>query len=156
MKITTELRERFDEKWQLDKATGCWLWTGATAGKGYGEIKIPGERRQAYAHRLSYMMHRGAVPKGKHILHRCDTPRCVNPAHLFIGDASVNANDMKAKGRHLYGERNARAKLTPESVRQIRVMRASGVPEQKIANALGVCQSTVHRVANGTRWTHVK
>jgi hypothetical protein len=33
------------------------------------------------------------------VLHRCDTPACVNPDHLFLGTAKDNALDREAKGR---------------------------------------------------------
>lgn len=51
------------------------------------------------AHRVSWIIFRGKIPKGKHVLHKCDTPLCVNPKHLFIGTALDNIRDCFNKGR---------------------------------------------------------
>lgn len=81
----------------------CWLWTGATAHKGYGYIGIGsvvnGTRRNIHTHRLSYILCRGDIPRGLFVLHSCDTPACVNPSHLFLGTNSDNMQDCSAKGR---------------------------------------------------------
>lgn len=149
------LKARFDANRVLDPASGCWLWTASTAGKGYGQIKVPRERRQVYAHRLSWLLYRGPLRKGRHVLHRCDNPRCVNPDHLFIGSPKANARDMAAKGRHLFGERNARSKLTAANVVAIRRLVAGGAPQREIGSLFGVSQITVSRIARRQRWAHV-
>ena len=149
------LKTRFDAHHTPAQGSACWLWTASTAGKGYGQLKVPGERRQVYAHRLSWLLHRGALRKGQHVLHRCDTPRCVNPDHLFLGSPSANAKDMASKGRHLFGARNARAKLTEANVLAIRRLAAEGRPQREIAGLFGVAQITVSRIARRERWAHV-
>lgn len=151
------LKARFDTKWKLDETTGCWLWTASCAGKGYGQIKIPGERVQIYAHRLSYILHKGVdVEKGKHICHTCDTPKCVNPEHLFMGTNHENHMDMKNKGRSTHGEKNSQAKLTEEKVIQLHGMVKLGIPTKEIARLFGIHQSAVIRIKNGTRWERLK
>lgn len=73
--------ERFDAKVQYPEAPdGCWIWTGPTAGKGYGQTTTKGTR--VYVHRLSYMAHVGPIPEGLEIDHLCRTPLCVRPDHL--------------------------------------------------------------------------
>lgn len=71
---------RFDAKWEDDPATGCWIWTGSTNGKGYGRV-MAGSRRQ-YTHRLAYERWVGPIPDGHEIHHDCETKLCVNPDHL--------------------------------------------------------------------------
>lgn len=149
------IKERFDAKWRKDGRSGCWNWTASTAGKGYGQFRIPGTRRNVYAHRLSYSLHKGILPDGALVCHRCDNMRCVNPDHLFIGDAKVNLQDMAAKGRHLYGERNAQAKLTSRKVHAIHNAAARGESQHKIAKRFGVGQMTVARILRGERWRHI-
>jgi hypothetical protein len=58
----------------------CWEWTGAHADTGYAQVRANG--RTAYAHRISYEMHKGPIPDGLHIDHLCRNRGCVNPAHM--------------------------------------------------------------------------
>jgi hypothetical protein len=180
------LVDRFKAKYALNRQTGCWDWTASTAGKGYGQIKLPGTRRQIYAHHLSWQIHHGKIPTGKYILHRCDNPRCVNPDHLFVGSAKVNAEDMKAKDRHLRGELNTEAILTEADIRAIRMLwkakdrhlrgelnteailteadirairmlcAAGDLPQRRIAQLFGIQQMEVSRIHRRERWAHVK
>jgi hypothetical protein len=62
--------------------TGCWLWVGAKNGKGYGRILVG--RKNKYAHRVSFELYNGPIPKEKHIDHICRVPACINPAHLRL------------------------------------------------------------------------
>lgn len=76
----------------------CWEWTGNKAGKGYGAISVNGRRH--YVHRVSlYLAEEFDLDSPLFVLHRCDNPRCVNPAHLFTGTQNDNIQDAKAKGR---------------------------------------------------------
>lgn len=78
---------------------GCWIWTGAVDHRGYGTIAsgIPG--RPVKAHRVSYRHHHGAIKDGLGVCHHCDTPRCVNPAHLYAGTQKQNMHDAIERGR---------------------------------------------------------
>lgn len=149
------LIERFNLKYRKDDS-GCWIWTASVAGKGYGQIKLPGQRKQIYAHRLSYMIHKGEDPGKKHICHTCDNPRCVNPEHLFIGTSQDNHDDMKAKGRHTFGEKSATVKLTEKQVEQIMDMLKANVPQTRIAKAFNVHQTTISKIHRKERWQHIK
>jgi len=75
----------------------CWLWRGGVGGNGYGAF-VTAECRFNPAHRFSYELANGPIPKGMHVLHRCDVPLCVNPAHLFLGTHADNMRDLKEKG----------------------------------------------------------
>ena len=92
------------------KTNGCWNWTGATNGSGYGYISCEG--KPIGVHRLSYILHTGPIPKGKHILHKCDNRRCVNPAHLYAGTSVNNANDRwKRNSRSSEAKKTTRFEL---------------------------------------------
>lgn len=71
---------------------GCWEWKGKLS-RGYGNFSILGS---SSAYVASWIIHRGLVPKGKSVLHKCDNPRCVNPDHLYIGDQGDNMLDVRA------------------------------------------------------------
>lgn len=150
-----KLKERFDAKWREDPKTGCWIWTASIAGKGYGQLKIPGARRQVYAHRLAWELAYGPIPEGFLVCHRCDTPRCVNPAHLFLGSHADNLQDMASKDRHLKGERNAQAKMTEAQVEEVFDLRAAAWSQREIAERFGVGQMNICRILRGDRWRHV-
>ena len=81
--------------------TGCWLWNGPYVDR-YG-----GWGRHDYAHRKSYRMHKGYL-EDLQVLHKCDIPICVNPAHLFLGTQYDNMADMTQKGRRKSGRKKKR------------------------------------------------
>lgn len=91
--------ERFWSKVDRRGPSECWLWLPPAQRDGYGQF-VPTPKKPQRAHRYSYELHFGPIPPRMWVLHRCDTPLCVNPAHLFTGSPSDNARDMVAKGRH--------------------------------------------------------
>jgi hypothetical protein len=91
-------RERFWAKVSRMSPAECWLWTASQNSMGYGKMLVAGKLQ--LAHRISWELHIGPVPAGLFVLHRCDTPLCVNPLHLFVGTNADNMRDMKVKGRH--------------------------------------------------------
>lgn len=80
------------------RCDGCWDWKQNFSPDGY--TRLFWEGRWHTGHRISWVLHRGAVPAGAHVLHACDNRRCTNPDHLFIGDNVLNVADKVAKGRH--------------------------------------------------------
>jgi len=133
---------------EMDPNSGCWLWFRSCLPFGYGMLRLVG-RRKAYAHRLSYELHVGPIPAGLHVLHRCDTPACVNPAHLWVGTCADNHADKVAKGRQPRGEAMYNAKLTEEQARFVLVSPLDG---PRLAAMLGVSRACIHQIRTGRSW----
>ncbi len=140
----------FDSYWTPESNSGCWLWTGAVDQFGYGSLTD----KTKIAHRRSWELYRGEIPKGMCVLHHCDVPSCVNPDHLFLGTRRDNNSDRDGKGRHvrLLGENHGMSKLNAEIVRRIRKDSRYCVD---IAETYGVNPSTIQRVKRGETWRHI-
>lgn len=140
-------------------ATGCWVWTGATANFGYGLVSIGG--RQERAHRVAWAMFNGPIPEGLKVIHTCDNPPCCRPDHLRVGTQWENMEDMTRKGRRRHGtsdqrgSKNGYAKLTEEQVAHIKGMAAAGHYQDDIAARFGVTRANVSYATRKT-WTHVE
>ena len=90
------LQERILARVAMQPDSGCWLWDGSSNGR-YGQINVGG--RPVLAHRASYEAFKSRPDDDALVCHRCDTPYCVNPDHLFLGTVRENAIDMASKGR---------------------------------------------------------
>src|SRR5580765_4132099 len=144
----TPLKERFYSKFIGEPNSGCWLWTAAVLKDGYGHIAAGG-RHGMYlqAHRASWEIHRGPIPPGVCVLHKCDTPSCVNPDHLFLGTQLENIADRHAKGRS-----RAPRKLTAGALKEIRARVVAGETRRDLAEEFGVDPSTVSRAISGNTY----
>jgi len=153
--------ERFWARVQKSDAPGaCWLWNGSRLPAGYGRF-YPRWKVGLYAHRVSWEIANGqAVPTGLEILHACDTPECVNPAHLSIGTRSDNVRDCVAKGRHghgsLLGDQHPNSKLTEAQVAEIKRRLRDGAVKRALARELGVSKATIQHIATRRSWRHVE
>jgi len=127
----------------------CILWTGSRNADGYGTMS-----RNRKAHRVAWEHERGPIPAGMSVLHRCDTPACVNVAHLFLGTQADNMADMMAKGRGARhdGVHNGQAKLSAEDVRAIRADTRGAFA---LARAYDVAPVTIWRVKTGRAYARV-
>jgi hypothetical protein len=167
--LDASLSDRFWGK--VDRSGGadaCWGWIGAKHGGGYGLIRCG---KLCRAHRVSWEMEYGPVPEGLHVLHRCDNPPCVNPAHLFLGTHQDNMDDRTAKDRnprgdqHPYkadpsraarGERIGRSKMTRELVSWARkTFQAGGVSISALARTVGISHQGMRSIIIGKTWRHV-
>ena len=142
----------------VDKSGNCWLWTASTKSDGYGAYHLAGVR--GYAHRLAWELTHGPIPAGLYVCHHCDTPPCVNPAHLFLGTAKDNTADMLRKGRGPGRAPKVRvnrppakigrpSKLTSEDIYVIRTCCALGhhTVKRLLAQEYGVSRHTIDRIA---------
>jgi hypothetical protein len=132
--------------------SGCFLWTKSCNSNGYGNLSFKGEVRST--HRWTWEAYNGPIPEGMHVLHRCDTPPCVNPDHMFLGSHQENMADCSRKGRFPYtpGELNPFSKLTEKEVLEIRNSQAS---QRKMAKHYNVNQALINRIRNRKIWTHI-
>lgn len=148
---------------KVSKTETCWLWTAGQMGNsGYGtfSIRTPRGTKSTRAHRYSYELANGAIPEGMHVLHRCDTPLCVRPEHLFLGTPLDNARDKVAKGRlrrgDFKGEANGHAKLTADDVRAIRTRVTQGESQAAVAREYRVTPQSINDIVKLRRWKHVR
>lgn len=152
---------RFWAKVDRRSSGECWPWIGAGAGsrQGYGTIRRgSASQGMVRAHRASWEIHRGPIPAGTLVLHRCDNPPCVNPGHLFLGTDADNVRDMVSKGRLVTkrGEDHVNAKLTADDVVAARRAHAAGRASiRDLAIRLGVSRAAVRLAVNRKTWGHV-
>lgn len=132
--------------------SGCWLWEEHVCIKGYGRIRYRGKKRQA--HRVSWIIHRGEIPLGMNVLHKCDVTGCVNPDHLFLGTDTDNARDreQKQRGHNFKGADMPWAKLSEDDIKAIRLDTRS---QRTIAKNYGITQSAVSLIRLRKNWRHI-
>lgn len=127
--------------------SGCHEWQSTLHRDGYGKFWLNGG--QVQAHRVAYLLHRGEIPEGRWVLHTCDNRKCVNPEHLYLGDAKDNARD-KVERCSWWG----RMKYSFETIQEIRARYdAGGVSQQQLADEYGCDQTQVSRYVRGTQRT---
>lgn len=146
--MASAIAERFWSKADVRGPDECWPWQNSTNEQGYGIFTVR-TGRKSRAHRVAYELTHGvALMPDVKILHRCDNPPCVNPAHLRAGTQAENMADMVAKGR----QRSIRHSRLPAShFDEITAAVQSGAKQRDVARRFGVSQPYVSRIAAGKR-----
>ena len=161
------LEERFWPKVLKGAEKECWLWQANKNNMGYGMIQSLEYGRKILAHRASFIIKNGPIKDDICVLHRCDTPSCVNPNHLFLGTKLENNKDRDAKGRTRYGhnplypppifrgEDANSSKLTNTKVLEMRDLMSRGATTREMVVRYGIERSTVKRIRNRRTWKHI-
>lgn len=144
------IEQRFWPKIKKGDVNECWEWLASTSDKGYGQVVWKG--KHFLAHRISWELKNGSIPRDKVIMHRCDNPGCNNPAHLLLGTQADNLKDMRLKGREAKGEKHGRRKLTEQQAKEIL---ASDVSQTALGKKYNVSRRTVNFIKNGINWKHL-
>lgn len=135
---------RFNGHCSPEPNSGCWLWMGGVAGRGYGVFRVEG--RQVFAHRFSWeLANDRKLRPGEVVCHRCDVPGCVNPAHLFAADQAANMADMVKK-------RRGTCKL---SDLQVRAIFTDARSRRRISRDFGISWNMVRLIKERRSWRHL-
>ena len=156
--LSTRLWSRVD---MSEGSNGCWLWQGSVNINGYGQIRLEPvgnaiRGAKSTTHRVAWVLKHGPSPDGMNVCHRCDNPRCVNPAHLWLGTHAANLADMKSKGRAARGDRSGTAKLNSKKVLIIkRLLFLGHCNAVELSELLGVSATTIDSIRNQKSWRHI-
>jgi hypothetical protein len=144
-RMPVPLDRQLDERTMPVPFCGCLIWLGGTTERGYGKMTF--EYKTLLAHRVSWELRHGPIPHGLLICHRCDTPACVNPDHLFLGTPQDNMDDMAAKGR------SKPPRTFSED--EVRLIRSTARQTMALAERFGVSRTTIKQIRSGRTYTHV-
>lgn len=131
----------------------CWKFIGGKDKDGYGQFWDGDNQKHTRAHIYSAELHLGGRPAMLCVCHTCDTPDCVNPAHLFYGTQKQNIADKVGKNRQAKGEMQGHHKLTEAQVSEIRQRANEGY--RKLCEEFQLVPSTVYRIWHGQAWKHL-
>jgi hypothetical protein len=131
--------------------SGCWEWTGARTGQGYGRLGA-----MVLTHRLSAAIFLSLQDAVRYfVLHKCDNPPCFNPEHLYFGGHAQNVEDMVERDRLPRGEQRPNALLSDRQVLEIWQRLQSGERTGHLAREYGLTTRYVYRIKVGSRWGHI-
>jgi hypothetical protein len=135
--------------------TACVLWPFAVNGRGYPCISVNGASKLVT--RIVMERVSGAPLSNDELMcHTCDTPRCVNPWHLYSGDDATNTADKIERCRQARGDGSGRAKLTADVVREMRAAFTGRYGEViTLARRYDVDPHTITDALNGVTWCEV-
>lgn len=137
------------------KKEGCWGWGRVLLSNKYAPMNLG--NKMVPGHRVSWIIHKGPIPQGLWVLHKCDNPPCTNPDHLFLGRAKDNTQDMIKKGRKISprGKDKKNTKLNIEKAAEIKRLLKEGYSYKKLSMIFNVSQGTIQNISDGRTWKYV-
>lgn len=147
---TTDFRTREEYFWIKVDRRGpdeCWPWTGCLRPDGYGSFWTGS--RVTSSSRAAYELLVSPIAAGLSVLHACDNPACVNPAHLSLG---TNAENMAQMARR---KRQHRGPVNEDIALRVRAAAVLGRRQASIAFCSGLSPQKVSRIILGEIWAHV-
>ena len=156
--MNSDDKKRFFGHVKVNLTNGCWEWTKSKNSDGYGQFVVcrNGQASNISAHRVSYSIHYGSIPKGMNVCHKCDNRICTNPDHLFLGTHQDNMDDKVSKGRQAKGVGAGRGKLSAFEVKKIRELYDTGDYTQiQLGSRFGISRGMVYRIVNRKSWTNL-
>lgn len=144
---------------RVTKADGCWLWNNSKK-DGYGFVpqrtRVARRYRKYYAHQISYIAHKGLIPDGMVVRHKCRNRHCCNPDHLELGTVADNNQDKIRDGVNAKGETHGKHMLTEQDVRTIRDLYATGEYTQTgLGRMFGVGYTAINYIVTRRTWKHI-
>jgi hypothetical protein len=159
-----EIKLHITNKLKFNPKKGCLEWQGH-CGKIHGYGGITFNTRDCLVHRVMWELVNGPIPElfegePAFILHRCDNRPCCNPSHLFLGNNTINMQDMVDKGRLVLGDRKGEmsrcCKTTDKEVLEIRAQWETGCyTQQELGIEHNMARSNIGRIVNRISWKHI-
>lgn len=144
---------RIKEQLFIDPYTGCWNYLGSLSSHGYGRIGVG--QLVFRCHRLVFISENGNIPSEMIVCHRCDNPKCCNPANLFLGTHKTNSDDKISKGRFRQqynprvGADHPNSRLNSEQMSSVRAMKAAGKNISELSRLFGVSRTNIRNIVLG-------
>ncbi len=143
---------RFWDKVSGYGSPGCWLWTGSLS-HGVPNLKV---NKIIYtSSRLAYLIQLKTDPGSMFVCHECNTPRCMNGKHFFLGTNSDNMKHRFDCNRHPIGSIHGSSKFHESEIPMIRERHRLGESIRGIARSLDVQNFTIEQIVNYQTWRHV-
>lgn len=131
----------------------CWQLTKFLTIRGYGRIAV--KDKSILAHRYSYKIFKGNIPKKLLVCHSCDNPKCINPDHLWLGTNADNALDKSQKKRGNQPSGKRKAKLNKEQVKNIKKMLKNGSSYKEITKKYNLTSHSVYNIKVKKTWKNI-